>query len=152
MYNSNNIAERIKETAAIRDITVKDLLIKANLGPNTMSNFKKSMPKSDNLAKIADVLNCSVDYLLGRSDLLEVASEQLPEKEKRIISLYRNDSEIQKIIDRLLKIEDVPSSPIPLHPAKLVADDGNNGTTTPEDGHAKRKALGRKYDQEQGQN
>lgn len=27
-----------------------------------------SMPKSDNLAKIADFLNCSVDYLLGRTD------------------------------------------------------------------------------------
>ena len=27
-----------------------------------------STPKSENLAKIADYLNCSVDYLLGRTD------------------------------------------------------------------------------------
>ena len=27
-----------------------------------------SMPKADNLAKIADYLDCSVDYLLGRTD------------------------------------------------------------------------------------
>lgn len=33
-----------------------------------MSNMKTSMPKADNLAKIADHLNCSVDYLLGRTD------------------------------------------------------------------------------------
>ena len=33
-----------------------------------MSNMKTSMPKSDNLAKIADYLDCSVDYLLGRVD------------------------------------------------------------------------------------
>ena len=26
------------------------------------------MPKSDSLAKIADYLNCSVDYLLGRTE------------------------------------------------------------------------------------
>lgn len=36
------------------------------LGKNTLSNFKTSMPKADNLAKIADYLGVSVDYLLGR--------------------------------------------------------------------------------------
>ncbi len=30
--------------------------------------MKSSVPKADNLAKIADELKCSVDYLLGRSD------------------------------------------------------------------------------------
>lgn len=30
--------------------------------------MKTSMPKADNLAKIADCLNVSVDYLLGRTD------------------------------------------------------------------------------------
>ena len=43
-----------------------------NLGLNTMSNMKNSMPKANNLAKIADYLNCSVDYLLGRTDVIEV--------------------------------------------------------------------------------
>ncbi len=31
-----------------------------------------STPKSENLAKIADCLDCSVDYLLGRTDNPEV--------------------------------------------------------------------------------
>ena len=53
MYNSSNIAERIKATA-------------------TMSNMKTSMPKADNIAKIADYLDCSVDYLLGRTDNPEI--------------------------------------------------------------------------------
>ena len=29
--------------------------------------FSDTLPKADNLAKIADYLNCSVDYLLGRT-------------------------------------------------------------------------------------
>lgn len=37
-----------------------------------MANLKTSMPKADTLAKIADYLNCSVDYLLGRTDNPEI--------------------------------------------------------------------------------
>lgn len=72
MYNSNNVAELIKATAKAKGISIKQLLIDVGLGKNTMSNFKTSMPKADNLARIADYLDCSVDYLLGRTDKPEV--------------------------------------------------------------------------------
>ncbi len=72
MYNSFNVAERIKATAKTKGISVKELLENAGLGFNTMSNMRKSMPKADNLARIADNLDCSVDYLLGRTDTPEV--------------------------------------------------------------------------------
>ena len=68
MYNSQDVAERIKLLAQKRNVSVKQVLSDTGLGFNTMSNMKTSMPKSDNLAKIADYLNCSVDYLLGRTD------------------------------------------------------------------------------------
>lgn len=68
MYNSNHVADRIKFRAKELNISMKQLLIDVDLGKNTMSNFKTSMPKADNLAKIADYLDCSVDYLLGRTD------------------------------------------------------------------------------------
>lgn len=72
MYNSSNVANRIKGLAKERGISVKKLLEDVGLGFNTMANMKTSMPKSDNLAKIADYLDCSVDYLLGRTDNPEV--------------------------------------------------------------------------------
>ena len=72
MYNSDNVASRIKLRAKEINITVRQLLINAELGRNTMTNFKTSMPKADNLAKIADCLDCSVDYLLGRTDNPEI--------------------------------------------------------------------------------
>ena len=72
MYSSTNIAERIKQLAKIRGVSVKKLLEDVGLGFNTMSNMKTSMPKADNLAKMADYLGCSVDYLLGRTENPEV--------------------------------------------------------------------------------
>ena len=72
MYNSANVADRIKDLSKKRGISVRKLLDDVGLGFNTMSNMKTSMPKADNLAKIADYLDCSVDYLLGRTDVPEV--------------------------------------------------------------------------------
>lgn len=68
LYISNDIAEKIKLSAKSKGVSVKKLLEDVGLGFNTMSNMKTSMPKADNLAKIADYLDCSVDYLLGRTD------------------------------------------------------------------------------------
>ena len=72
MYNSSNVADRIKELAKTRNISVRQVLINAELNYNTMSAMRTSMPKADNLAKIADYLDCSVDYLLGRTNNPEV--------------------------------------------------------------------------------
>lgn len=68
MYVSNCVAERIKKIAQEKKITVKKVLSDVGLNYNMMSNLKTSFPKADNLAKIADYLDCSVDYLLGRTE------------------------------------------------------------------------------------
>lgn len=72
MYKSLDVADRIKSLAKTRKVSVKQLLSEIGMGFNTMSNMKTSMPKADNLARIADYLDCSVDYLLGRTDNPEV--------------------------------------------------------------------------------
>ncbi len=69
MYDSAVIAKRIKERAKNRHITLKDLLSACGLGANTISHMLHGRTLgSDSLAKIADYLDCSVDYLLGRTD------------------------------------------------------------------------------------
>ena len=72
LYNSSAVAARIKDMAKTRGITVKQLLEDAGLGYNMMTMMRTSMPKADNLAKLADELNCSMDYLMGRTDNPEV--------------------------------------------------------------------------------
>ena len=69
MQNTQIIAERIKERAKQNDISVKKLLEICELGPNTVQKLSKGTDLvSQNLVKIADYLNCSTDYLLGRVD------------------------------------------------------------------------------------
>lgn len=68
MYESTKVAARIKDLAKERKITAKQMLSDAGMGNNMMTMMRTSMPKADSLAKIADVLDCSVDYLLGRTD------------------------------------------------------------------------------------
>lgn len=67
-YNPITVALRIKSVLKTKKMTQKELFTALGMAINTLDNYKKSMPKSDNLAWIADYLDCSVDYLLGRTD------------------------------------------------------------------------------------
>lgn len=73
MYESITVAEIIKKRAKSLGIQLKDMLLELHLNKNTLSNmYNGSMLKGDSLARIADYLDCSVDYLLGRTDNPEV--------------------------------------------------------------------------------
>ena len=75
MYFSNDIAKRIKLLAKEKQVVLSNMFDQIGIGKNTMANLKTSMPKADTLAKIADYLNCSVDYLLGRTEISEFNAE-----------------------------------------------------------------------------
>lgn len=78
MYTSHNLAIKIKETAKSRNIVIKQMLIDCELGSNTMSALYHGKSIAfDSLARIADYLDCSVDYLLGRTDTPLTENEQL---------------------------------------------------------------------------
>ena len=65
LYNSPYVANNIKEYSKSKKIPLKTILESCNLGSNTLHG---KVIAYDSLAKIADFLNCSVDYLLGRTD------------------------------------------------------------------------------------
>ena len=70
MYNPQTTAKRINQLAKDKGFQQKNILESCGLNKNVISTMlsRGSMPKADNLAKIADYLDCSVDYLLGRTD------------------------------------------------------------------------------------
>lgn len=83
MYEASIIAENIKKTAKASNIQLKDMLLDLSLNKNTLSNmYNGSMLKGDSLARIADYLDVSVDYLLGREPSSETkkdgSAEALP--------------------------------------------------------------------------
>ena len=74
MYISRATAERIKLIAKSKNIVVKNMLEDCGLNKNTISTMisRGSWLQANSLAKIADYLDCSVDYLLGRTDNPEI--------------------------------------------------------------------------------
>lgn len=73
MYDTQEIVSRIKLELKSRNLKMKDMLNAADLGINAISQFAKGSQLSCvSLALIADYLNCSVDYLLGRTDKPDV--------------------------------------------------------------------------------
>ncbi len=73
MYNTVKVAERIKGSLAKNKISTSKMLSDLELGVNALYQFEKGRVMSSfNLARIADYLDCSVDYLLGRTDNPEI--------------------------------------------------------------------------------
>ena len=71
MYNSQQTAERIKLLAKERNVSISKLLIDCSLNKNALYTMQSSgyYPRVEAILKIADYLDCSVDYLLGRTDV-----------------------------------------------------------------------------------
>lgn len=94
-YLSFEIGNRIIEILNKRNEKGYKAMPKIGLAKGTLDNFKTSMPKADTLAKIADYLDVSVDYLLGR----QVSTPELSENESILLSFFRECSEnSQKIL------------------------------------------------------
>ncbi len=73
LYSSPNVASRIKDLCKSKNVVVKQMLIDCEIGSNAMSHLLHGRTMAfDSLARIADYLDCSVDYLLGRTDKIEV--------------------------------------------------------------------------------
>lgn len=106
MYYSQEVSKRIKELAKEKRITISKLLVDCGLNNSTLNQISEERGlASFSLAKIADCLDCSVDYLLCRtqnpdshkihsSDVMKLSSEdkQLAD----IIEIYRKLDNIGK--------------------------------------------------------
>lgn len=69
MNNSQEVMKIIKNLAKEQNKTVGKMLDDCGLSKNALSSMKSGyLPRTENLAKIADYLEVSVDYLLGRDE------------------------------------------------------------------------------------
>ena len=103
MYKSSDVADRLKDVARLRGVTMKEVLADCGLNYNMMTGMRSSMPKADSLAKLADRLECSVDYLLGRTAELATAGTGqagggLRENSREMLSLFEQLPESQQLI------------------------------------------------------
>lgn len=68
------IAEKIKLICKAKGIPINALLQKCNITKSFIYDLERrnTSPSCDKISRIADYLDCSVDYLLGRTDNPEV--------------------------------------------------------------------------------
>ena len=74
MKTPQDTAERIKALAKEQKTSVSKLLSDCEINKNALFTMQTEgyYPRVEAIIKIADYLDCSVDYLLGRTDIPEV--------------------------------------------------------------------------------
>ena len=90
---------RLKEARNEKGLSQKDLAKKINLTQQTYSDYEtgRTNPDIDTLTKIADILEISVDFLLGRSDDLGTISV----KNENPVQLTADGKELLDIFNAL---------------------------------------------------
>lgn len=74
MINSQELANIIKKIAKSKKVAVGKMLSDCGLSINTLSSMQAGgyYPRLEAIVKIADYLDCSIDFLTGRTDVPEV--------------------------------------------------------------------------------
>lgn len=87
LYDSISIADNIKLQAKSQGVQLKDMLTDLDLGRNTLSNLRTGrMIAADSLARIADYLDCSMDFLMGRTVDPAVQRMELTDEERQKVT------------------------------------------------------------------
>lgn len=84
------IGDRIKEQRQKNRYTQKMLASKVSTSPQVISNWERGYtePSADDISRLSEVLDCSSDYLLGKSNSLipERIANSLSDKDERDIA------------------------------------------------------------------
>ena len=68
------LIDRVKEISKKNGYSLTDVAIKAGIGEKSIYSWTKREPTVATLQKVADVLHVSTDYLLGRTDEMNIKS------------------------------------------------------------------------------
>ena len=73
MNNSQELANLIKSIAKSKKIPIGKMLKDCELSINTLSSMQSGgyYPRLEAVCKIAEYLDCSIDFLLGRTEVLQ---------------------------------------------------------------------------------
>jgi len=68
--NPNIFSQRLRHARELRKLSQSDIAQRTGLQPSAVSHFETSRraPSFDNLKRLADALDVTTDYLLGRVD------------------------------------------------------------------------------------
>lgn len=88
--------ERLKQLREAKGLTQLRLAMELNVSQETISGYEigKAVPPAEMLIKLADALDSSVDYILGRTDTKStLRASELNEQEAEMLSILRKQPE-----------------------------------------------------------
>jgi transcriptional regulator with XRE-family HTH domain len=73
-----DFGERLRKTREDKGLSQQDLAERAGIQASAVSHFElgRRLPSFDNIRRLADALNVTADFLLGRTDVREVAGPE----------------------------------------------------------------------------
>ena len=92
--------ERLKQLREAKNLTQLRLAMELNVSQETISGYeiRKAVPPAEMLVKLADTLDTSVDYILGRTDIKStLRASELGEQEAEILTILRKQPEDKRI-------------------------------------------------------
>lgn len=113
------LKERIQELGKIEKISMNQLEMELGFGSGYISKLNASKPNTDKIEKIANKLNVTVDFLLGRTDM--VVCPVCGFGNNPLSDMSREEHE--KFHDRFLKIREIYLPYLPKHLADRLSDE-----------------------------
>ena len=105
--------KRLKELREEKNITQVRMGIELRVSQETISGYEigKAMPPADMLVKLADILDTSVDYILGRTDnryFNKLNKSDLSEQELELLLNFRKlpQNKKERLIGFLIGIKE----------------------------------------------
>ena len=69
MYDLNILLERISKLCENNSLSINQMLKLASLAPSVVDNIKRGrIPSIDKIQAIATFFDCSIDYIVGRTE------------------------------------------------------------------------------------
>lgn len=100
--------ERIKELAKKKGVNLQKVSEDLGFSTNYLYSLKnKKTPSAEHMSKIADYFHVSTDYLLGRTDNPNVASEIVTTADGRVVDLSNLRERVVLFDGKPLSDEDV---------------------------------------------
>lgn len=85
---------RLREQRKLKKLSQKEMGERLSLSRSAYSHYENGyVPDADTLKKVADILGCTMDYLMGRVDF---PAPRLTPEEDEILALLRNASELTR--------------------------------------------------------
>ena len=108
---SMSFGSNLRREMEYQDIQVKELSQRTGISKNTLDKYlsgSKSLPSVEKAAKIAKVLNVSVEYLLSAEENITKRDPEISQEDLNILTSYRKLSRekkelIKSLIDVMLK-------------------------------------------------